>query len=88
MLLAARMVMPVPASIEDRPGVMPVDAHFQILAVRNPGTPGIEPRLAIPMSDPVSQRTVSLVWRRTMTERPALAAAVDALAGEAALDLV
>jgi DNA-binding transcriptional LysR family regulator len=44
--------------------------------------------VAIPMSDPVSQRTVSLVWRRTMTERPALAAAVDALAGEAALDLV
>jgi len=40
--------------------------------------------VAVPIVDPVSERTVSLVWRRTMTDRPALAATVAALAAEAA----
>jgi DNA-binding transcriptional LysR family regulator len=43
--------------------------------------------VAVPIVDPVSERTVSLVWRRTMTDRPALAAAVEALAAEASRDL-
>jgi DNA-binding transcriptional LysR family regulator len=43
--------------------------------------------VAVPIVEPVSERTVSLVWRRTMTERPALAAVVEALAGEGARDL-
>jgi len=43
--------------------------------------------VAVPIVDPVSERTVSLVWRSTMTDRPALAAAVDALATEARRDL-
>jgi len=38
--------------------------------------------VAVPIVEPVSERTVSLVWRRTMTERPALAAVVEALAAE------
>lgn len=40
--------------------------------------------VALPMDDPVSERTVSLVWRRTMAERPALGAVVDVLAEVAA----
>lgn len=36
--------------------------------------------VAVPMRDPVSERMVSAVWRRTMTERPALTAVVEALA--------
>ena len=40
--------------------------------------------VAVPIVDPVSERTVSLVRRRTMTDRPALAATVAALASEAA----
>jgi DNA-binding transcriptional LysR family regulator len=40
--------------------------------------------VAVPLLDPVSERTVSLVWRRTMTQSPALAVAVDALATVAA----
>ena len=43
--------------------------------------------VAVPIVDPVSERTVSLVWRRTMTDRPALAAAVNALAAEGSRDL-
>lgn len=43
--------------------------------------------VAVPIVEPVSERTVSLVWRRTMTDRPALAAAVQALAAEGARDL-
>ncbi|HET8987889.1 MAG TPA: LysR family transcriptional regulator [Humibacillus sp.] len=43
--------------------------------------------VAVPIVDPVSERTVSLVWRHTMTDRPALAAAVDALAAEGSRDL-
>jgi len=42
---------------------------------------------AVPIVDPVSERTVSLVWRRTMTERPALAAVIDVLTLEGARDL-
>jgi DNA-binding transcriptional LysR family regulator len=44
------------------------------------------PVVAVPIVDPVSERTVSLVWRRTMTASPALAAAVDALAAEGLLN--
>lgn len=44
--------------------------------------------VAVPIVDPVSERTVSLVWRRTMTEGPALAAAVEALAAEGSRELV
>jgi DNA-binding transcriptional LysR family regulator len=51
---------------------------------RGPLPPGV---VAVPIVEPVSERTVSLVWRRTMTDRPALAATVEALAAEAALDL-
>ena len=40
------------------------------------------------MVDPVSERTVSLLWRRTMSESPALAVAVDALAAVASGELV
>lgn len=43
--------------------------------------------VAVPIVDPVSERTVSLVWRRTMTDRPALGAAVEALAAEGSRDL-
>jgi DNA-binding transcriptional LysR family regulator len=43
--------------------------------------------VAVPIVEPVSERTVSLVWRRTMTERPALAATVEALAAEGSRDL-
>lgn len=39
--------------------------------------------VAVPMVDPVAERLVSLVWRRTMTERPALVAVVDAIIDEA-----
>lgn len=39
--------------------------------------------VAVPMVDPVAERLVSLVWRRTMTERPALVAVVDAVTDEA-----
>jgi hypothetical protein len=41
------------------------------------------PRTGTSIVDPVSERTVSLVWRRTMTDHPALAATVAALASEA-----
>lgn len=44
--------------------------------------------VALPMVDPVSERTVSLLWRRTMSESPALAVAVDALAAVASDELV
>ena len=43
--------------------------------------------VAVPIVQPVSERTVSLVWRSTMTERPALAAVVEALAAEGAREL-
>ena len=43
--------------------------------------------VAVPIVEPVSERTVSLVWRRTMTERPALAAVIEALSAEGAQDL-
>jgi DNA-binding transcriptional LysR family regulator len=43
--------------------------------------------VAVPIVEPVSERTVSLVWRRTMTERPALAATVEAFAAEGSRDL-
>ncbi|MFC3808008.1 LysR family transcriptional regulator [Terrabacter sp. MAHUQ-38] len=43
--------------------------------------------VAVPIVEPVSERTVSLVWRRTMTDRPALAATVEALAAEGSRDL-
>ena len=43
--------------------------------------------VAVPIVDPVSERTVSLVWRRTMTDSPALAATVAALAAEGVRDL-
>jgi DNA-binding transcriptional LysR family regulator len=43
--------------------------------------------VAVPIVEPVSERTVSLVWRRTMTERPALAVTVEALAAEGSRDL-
>lgn len=43
--------------------------------------------VAVPITDPVSERTVSLVWRRTMGSSPALAAVVDAIADESASDL-
>ena len=43
--------------------------------------------VAVPIVEPVSERTVSLVWRRTMTDRPALGAAVEALAAEGSRDL-
>ncbi|EWT02970.1 LysR family transcriptional regulator [Intrasporangium oryzae NRRL B-24470] len=43
--------------------------------------------VAVPIVKPVSERTVSLVWRGTMTASPALAAAVEALAAEASRDL-
>ena len=43
--------------------------------------------VAVPIVDPVSERTVSLVWRSTMTASPALAVAVDCLAAEASRDL-
>ncbi|WP_141822073.1 LysR family transcriptional regulator [Humibacillus xanthopallidus] len=45
------------------------------------------PVVAVPIVDPVSERTVSLVWRRTMSDRPALLSAVDALAAEGSRDL-
>ncbi|HET7801177.1 MAG TPA: LysR substrate-binding domain-containing protein [Humibacillus xanthopallidus] len=45
------------------------------------------PVVAVPIVDPVSERTVSLVWRRTMSDRPALLSAVEALAAEASRDL-
>ncbi|MFC7596611.1 LysR family transcriptional regulator [Terrabacter sp. GCM10028922] len=51
---------------------------------RGPLPPGV---VAVPIVEPVSERTVSLVWRRTMTERPALAATVEALAAEGSRDL-
>ena len=43
--------------------------------------------VAVPIVDPVSERTVSLVWRRTMTASPALAAVTDSLAAEGSRDL-
>ncbi|GAB3069437.1 LysR family transcriptional regulator [Intrasporangium mesophilum] len=43
--------------------------------------------VAVPIVEPVSERTVSLVWRRTMTERPALAVVIEALAAEGSHDL-
>ncbi|MGO4360461.1 LysR family transcriptional regulator [Terrabacter sp. 2TAF16] len=43
--------------------------------------------VAVPIVDPISERTVSLVWRSTMTASPALAVAVDCLAAEASRDL-
>lgn len=43
--------------------------------------------VAVPITDPVSERTVSLVWRRTMSSSPALTAVVDALASESSADL-
>lgn len=43
--------------------------------------------VAVPIVEPVSERTVSLVWRRTMTDSPALTAAVSALAAEGSRDL-
>jgi DNA-binding transcriptional LysR family regulator len=43
--------------------------------------------VAVPIVDPVSERTVSLVWRHTMSDRPALLSAVEALAAEASRDL-
>ncbi len=43
--------------------------------------------VAVPIVEPVSERTVSLVWRRTMTARPALAVVIDALAAEGSHDL-
>lgn len=43
--------------------------------------------VALPLVDPVSERMVSLVWRRTMTDRPALATAVECLAAEASRSL-
>lgn len=43
--------------------------------------------VAVPIVDPVSERTVSLVWRRTMTDSPALAAVTKSLAAEGSRDL-
>jgi DNA-binding transcriptional LysR family regulator len=51
---------------------------------RGPLPPGV---VAVPIVEPVSERTVSLVWRRTMTDRPALTATVEALAAEGSRDL-
>jgi DNA-binding transcriptional LysR family regulator len=64
-------------------------AHGEAIALvprlgRGPLPPTV---VAVPILDPVSERTVSLVWRRTMTASPALAAAVECLAAEAARDL-
>jgi DNA-binding transcriptional LysR family regulator len=43
--------------------------------------------VAVPIVDPVSERTVSLVWRQTMSDRPALLSVMEALAAEASADL-
>ncbi|OFE17755.1 LysR family transcriptional regulator [Humibacillus sp. DSM 29435] len=43
--------------------------------------------VAVPMVDPVAERSVTLVWRRTMTDRPALVAVVDSIADEASRSL-
>jgi DNA-binding transcriptional LysR family regulator len=65
-----------------------VDAREAVALVPRLGRGPLPSRVvAIPMRDPVSERTVSLVWRRTMTESPALAAAVDAISQAASADL-
>lgn len=43
--------------------------------------------VAVPITDPLPERTVSLVWRRTMATSPALTAAIDALDAESRRDL-
>ncbi len=43
--------------------------------------------VATPITDPVSERTVSLVWRTTMGTSPALTAVIDAVGQEAAVAL-
>jgi DNA-binding transcriptional LysR family regulator len=43
--------------------------------------------VAVPITQPVSARTVSVLWRSTMSTSPALTAVVDALSAEAAATL-
>jgi DNA-binding transcriptional LysR family regulator len=43
--------------------------------------------VAVPITRPVSQRTISVVWRSTMGTSPALGAVIAAVADEAALQL-
>jgi hexosaminidase len=64
-LLAARMVMPVPGSVEDRPGVLKLDGNFEI-HVRTGQPAGAE---TDPLVEEAARRAGAILRRRTGLER-------------------